>query len=248
MKRQNNQTISNLDHKIIKKIYEVQGISLDDDEVPSPTRLSRSNRMKLELVKENVLLESNGYGLYLITINYNQYERVHKLDDVQRYFNKFYHQKLVPLLVGNHATRNSKRHLWPEMTLCTEVCKQARNNESYKKQMKEGKNEPVLHHHAIVAIHPNHIDKFDQYVGLDMIPRDKHINMIESLDIRPADIYGILYCTKNGHQDLFTQKYGPILPEQYVLSSYLATQSEKPEQDEWDGTLSALFAEPVTIN
>lgn len=202
---------STFEKETIQKIYKIHGKNLSDGEVPRITKLSLQKRGLVELVKEQIDLKERGYGLYMISINYNQYSREHTYDEVSAYFDRFYHQKLVPLLVGNHATRKNKRHLWPVVTLTTEENTAHRKGKIHDHKVKNGTNSPVFHHHAAVAIHPSLIDKFDKFLGLNQIPRISSMNMIESIDIRKANEDGILYCTKTYSEQIFSKKYGPIL-------------------------------------
>lgn len=197
----------------IRKIFLTRRIAVTADMVPSQTKLKRFDRARLELIVEQKKLRDIGYGLYMISINYNQYQREHTIDEISSYFDRFYHQWLIPELVGNHANRASKRHLWPVVTSNTETNTAHRNGPIHYDRVKKGRNKPIYHQHAAVAVHPTHIEHFNKFLGLNKIDRDFDTNIIESIDIREADEFGILYCLKSYNEEVFTKKYGPIVED-----------------------------------
>lgn len=211
----------------IQRIFLTRGLKVHEEEIPSEIQLKIFDRARLELIVEQRKLLDIGYGLYMISINYNQYTREHTIEEVKNYFDKFYHQWLVPELLGNHATRVSKRHLWPIVTLNTEETSAHRSGPIHNQRVKSGRNKPIYHQHAAVAVHPSLIDHFNRYVGINKIDRNNDTNMIESIDIRKADEFGMLYCLKNYNEEVFSKRYGPFIKDELIKEKEHLSRNEQ---------------------
>lgn len=206
-KLQNSTFITNA----IKRIFATRRLQVPDEMIPNQTQLKIFDRSRLELIVEQKKLLDIGYGLYMISINYNQYKREHSLEEVKMYFDRFYHQWLIPTLLGNHSYRTPKRHLWPVVTVNTENNTAHRSGKTHNERVRNGRNKPIYHQHAAVAVHPSLIERFDEFVGLNKINRNFDTNIMESIDIRKADEFGILYCLKDYNEEVFTKRYGPLI-------------------------------------
>lgn len=202
----------------IQRIFKSRNLDLPLDEIPGETELKANDRVVLDHIVQQKKLIDIGYRLYMISINYKQYIIEHKQENLIKYFDGYYHQFLIPTLLGSHGTRASKRHLWPIAVLTMEENTAHRTGKLHDERVRKGINKPVYHQHASIAVHPSHIERFNKLVGTrkyGFVPGSK----FESIDIRKANEFGVMYCLKYYNKDSFVKEYGPIIPSNLISHS-----------------------------
>jgi hypothetical protein len=172
-----------------------------------------SNKHRLALAKHMLELEKSGKTLFHLSVTYNPYQDIQYTEkDINKYFTNFYYRTVLPSLLNtSHINTNIKKLLHP-------ICLAFVDEHEHKAKPKIIRNNvtneieqtfiyPIkLHHHAILAVHQDTLEKMQSFVGLNSIPRNKWANKVMSFDIKQCSSTRLLYASK------MLQKYPDFLP------------------------------------
>lgn len=136
--------------------------------------------------------------LFHLTITYTPYQnRDYRPDDVSKFFTNFYVKSFLPLILNTRNIQtNAKKsiqpvtfafideHSFPSRTITKS------SGDSYKEFADR------LHHHAILAVHPETLDRINQFIGLNTFPKTKFSNKVMSTDFKECDAATVLYASK----------------------------------------------------
>ena len=172
-----------------------------------------SNKHRLSLANKMLELEKDGNTLFHLSVTYNPYQDIQYTEkDINKYFTNFYYRTVLPSLLNtSHINTNIKKLLHP-------ICLAFVDEHEHKAKPKIIRNNvtneieqtfiyPIkLHHHAILAVHQDTLEKMQSFVGLNSIPRNKWANKVMSFDIKQCSSTRLLYASK------MLQKYPDFLP------------------------------------
>lgn len=166
-----------------------------------------SNKHRLALAKHMLELEKSGKTLFHLSVTYNPYQDIQYTEkDINKYFTNFYYRTVLPSLLNtSHINTNIKKLLHP-------ICLAFVDEHEHKAKPKLIRNNitneieqtfiyPIkLHHHAILAVHQDTLEKMQSFVGLNSIHRNKWANKVMSFDIKECESTRILYASKMLHK------------------------------------------------
>lgn len=137
-------------------------------------------------------------ALFHLTITYTPYQdRDYRPDDVNKFFSNFYVKSFLPLVLNTRNIHtNAKKSIQPvtfafldEHSYSSRTITKS-SGDSYKEFADR------LHHHAILAIHPETLDRINQFIGLNTFPKTKFSNKVMSTDFKECDAATVLYASK----------------------------------------------------
>lgn len=137
-------------------------------------------------------------SLFHLTVTYTPYQdRVYHPDDVNKFFSNFYVKSFLPLVLNTRNIHtNAKKSIQPvtfafldEHSYSSRTITKA-SGESHKEFADR------LHHHAILAVHPQTLDRINQFAGLNTFPKSKFSNKVMSTDFKECDAATVLYASK----------------------------------------------------
>ena len=158
-----------------------------------------------------------GYKLYAATVTYlplRDCDRDFTEAEVARFFKNLYWHNMLPKEIFKDKQWLGKPHLkliQPYLWCFLELGESKKIYVSGKTLLREGKyiESSKLHHHAIIAVHSNHIEIMDKLIGENTLNRFNR-NVMTSL-IEEADIGWIGYCCKeNPITDKHTLQFGTL--------------------------------------
>jgi hypothetical protein len=148
-------------------------------------------------------LESDGRVLYHMTITYRPYaDRIYRESDVNTFFINFYVKKLLPLVLGTkNIHTNAKKQIQPvtytfldehEMTPVKKNIIRPGSN-----TLQESFEFPIrLHHHSILAVHPETLERFQELEGTNTLTDSQLSNKIMTSDLKVCDPNRVMYASK----------------------------------------------------
>jgi hypothetical protein len=185
-------------------------------------------------------LEPCGYHLYLVTLTYKQSQTgfltIPKATDRLK---QFYRTVLLPLLVHRRSYHKSKyRHLHPILYAFPDVPGSKRS---------DGEDDPAysrsragVHHHAIMAVHPDIVEKADELRGRDTLCIPPFMDYRKSSLIQTSDCQPIIpetlenaisYVTKWASWQQFTEdEWFIVLGDSYPMPAPCSTDNRPAEQ------------------
>lgn len=151
--------------------------------------------------------EQSGRVLYHMTTTYKPYEeRTYKERDINKFFINFYVKKFLRYVVDSRRFNQiSHRHLQPICFAFVDenepdvvakkysVIENSRLTTSIKYSFAER-----LHHHAILAAHPDTVERLDRLIGTNTLT--SHSKIFMTSDFKRCDAGRILYSSKMLHQ------------------------------------------------
>lgn len=174
-------------------IYEDDELSLDD--------LSLVDKLRYAWVGYYKELKGRGCEIYHLTITYNKLsDRNLRKAEVVNLFTEFYMKYFLKIVVGNNYARPSKQKKQPITVafLDEHVRKTAAGSiDNFADR---------YHIHAVVAAHPNTIEKFEQLLGDDTLKNSDslHCGLIKTTHLNHAAEYCPAYASKKKiHYDDF---------------------------------------------
>ncbi len=181
--------LGTLDQRLIQYMFRLKKNYIQLDQSPSPLKLPAIDRARLELTKEMVKLEDEGRRLFHLSITYRPYQdRSYQETDVNTFFNNFYRKGLLPYLLGTEdISRQDVLEYHPITYGFVDEHEHSKTN--YWSPIR-------LHHHAVVAVHPNTIGKMIALYGigkLNFLPMSQKIATSQVTDARPP---AVLYASK----------------------------------------------------
>jgi hypothetical protein len=158
--------------------------------------LNQSNQERIGLAKMMDDYYSSGRYLYHMTLTYKPYKNYsYSPDIVNKFFINFYVKSFLPYLLQTRSIHtNYKKSVQP---ICLAFLDE-HAQQSYDTVM--GTTPPIaLHHHAILAVHPDTMNRFVQLVGtntLQQATKGKFTHKIMTTDIRECEAQRLLYASK----------------------------------------------------
>ena len=136
-----------------------------------------------------------------MTITYTPYkDQVYLERAVNNFFINFYVKEFLPcLLHTRNIHTNAKKQVQP---ICYAFLDEHEMKPVIKSTRTSSKNEPIsmfefpirLHHHAILAVHPDNVDQLRHLVGTNTLTRFGH--KIMTSDLKECDAIRTLYASK----------------------------------------------------
>jgi|GEM_PF-3308369 len=181
--------------------------SLIPDQYQYVTKSQESSKTDLErmsLVKLMNDLELNQNRiLYFMTLTYKPFEtRTYQERDVNKFFRTFYVQKLLPYLINKNYHRVSKRYLQPIGLVFVDdhETKAIKKNKFHRRTDSNDLSKyifPVkLHHHAVLALHPDTVEKMNYLLGENTLANSSFTHKIMTSDLQRCDADAVMYSSK----------------------------------------------------
>jgi hypothetical protein len=157
---------------------------------------------RIALVDHLYKKQLEGNSLYHLVLTYKQFsDRDYSESDCNKFFKTFYLQKLLPYLLGTrNFTNDNKRHLQPDCYAF--IDEHAHKPKIIWKRKAYGELEPRgrfaerLHHHAILAIHPDTKAAMDQMVGENTFANGGFSHKVMTSHLRECEPMCLLYASK----------------------------------------------------
>lgn len=126
--------------------------------------------------------------LYHLTITYKQFnERDYSADDINVFFKVFYTQYFLKELISKRYYTNNCKRIQP---ICFAFIDEHLQDNCIDEHCR-------LHHHAILAIHEETLEKFKKYIGTNTIDTNrKQTNKICTTHINECESMRLLYASK----------------------------------------------------
>jgi hypothetical protein len=145
-------------------------------------------------------LEQHRRQLFHLTTTYKPYrETVYNASAVDRFFKTFYVQNFLPFLLN---TRNihtvAKKRIQPVcLAFIDEHEMKAVSHCAVAPELAKRYEFPVrLHHHAIVAVHEETLERFDQLIGTNTLANGSFSHKIMTSAVVPCEPMRLLYASK----------------------------------------------------
>jgi len=148
-------------------------------------------------------LEYDGRVLFHMTTTYRPFaDRVYRESDVNVFFINFYIKKLLPFVLGTkNIHTNAKKQIQPitytfldehEMTpIKKNIIRPGTNT------IQETFEFPIrLHHHSILAVHPETLERFHELEGTNTLNDERFSNKIMTSDLKVCDANRVMYASK----------------------------------------------------
>lgn len=150
---------------------------------------------------------SQGYKTYHLVLTYKESKvKGYTTSDLERVFKKFYMRYLLKKIVGNNYTEPNKIKLHP-VTICFfEEHESKANATGYYNRFAER-----YHIHAMIAAHPDTIDKMERLLGENTLDTSKACcsNIMTSF-LAERDPQCVLYASKDLNKDRQFMLFGGI--------------------------------------
>ena len=159
---------------------------------PDQIQLSQDHLKRLALTKMFHDLYLKNHVLFHMTVTYKTYKNTpYTPKNTNDFFINFYLKCFLPELLG---TRNihKKRELQP-------ICYSFLDEHEFRPRVfgPEVTYPDRLHHHAILAVHPNTVSRMNTMIGENCVPlRNKWASKVMTTHIRECEAMTTLYATK----------------------------------------------------
>ena len=160
----------------------------------TPLDLSDVNRIRFELIRYYSDLEESGRTLYFLTLTYKPYsDRVYTPLVVNQFFTTFYVQHFLPFIF---QTKNFDRPNRKRIQPITYAFLDDHAPKGFRDPLNPSLTTLVtgLHHHAILAVHPDTFSAVDSLKGENTLvgfsPK------IMTSDLKPCDAKTVSYASK----------------------------------------------------
>lgn len=158
--------------------------------------LSCSQNMRFHLAKFTQKLEhQSNRHLFHLTLTYKPFEDYsYSPKNTNDFFIHFYTKHFLPFLLN---TKNFQRSKYREMQpICFAFLDEHESNLSTQKYLSTSRFSARLHHHAILAIHKDTLDRMQTLIGENTLASNKFSNKVMSSHLRECDPMCLLYASK----------------------------------------------------
>ena len=158
--------------------------------------LSSSQQMRFHLAKFAQELEhQSNRHLFHLTLTYKPFEDYsYSPKNTNDFFIHFYTKHFLPFLLN---TKNFQRSKYREMQpICLAFLDEHESNVSTQKYLNTSRFSARLHHHAILAIHTDTLDRMQTLIGENTLASNKFSNKVMSSHVRECDAMCLLYASK----------------------------------------------------
>lgn len=166
--------------------------------------LSTTDQKRLALTEWISDYQSDGRTLFHMSVTYQtQAGRAHSEEQVNKYFTTLYVHDLLPYLLNTHSyNRESHR---PKQPICLAFIDENKTKLLSPRPSKTTALEPAktstfhtsLHHHAILAVHPETLDRMQKLVGLNTLASVSCSSSLMTSDLKPCEPKCLLYASKD---------------------------------------------------
>ena len=167
--------------------------------VTTPRELSTTDQMRYGLLQMMLEHQESGRSLFMISTTYKPYQnKIYSPQDVDQFFTRFYlHHFLPELIQTKHYNRSKFRSIQPITIAFIDehkptVIKSRTNPDLLELSSK-------LHHHAVLAIHPDTLERIHSMVGENTM-KTGFSTKIMTTDLRSCDVGAVGYASKMFHR------------------------------------------------
>jgi hypothetical protein len=138
-------------------------------------------------------------SLYHLTLTYKPFkDKLYVPKNTNDFFINFYTKEFLPYLLN---TRNYQRGCYREMQpICFAFLDEheniSRSTKQHAKELQTFRFTSRLHHHAIIAVHENTIDKMNTLIGVNKFDGAKFTSKVMTSHVRDCDAMCLLYASK----------------------------------------------------
>ena len=158
--------------------------------------LSSSELMRFHLTKyvHDQKYQSNRH-LFHLTLTYKPFEDYsYSAKNTNDFFIHFYTKYFLPFLLNTKNIQRSKyRELQP---ICLAFLDEHESQVTTQKYLNTSRFSARLHHHAILAIHADTLDRMQTLIGENTLASNKFSYKVMSSDVRECDAMCLLYASK----------------------------------------------------
>jgi hypothetical protein len=158
--------------------------------------LSSSQQMRFHLAKFTQKLEhQSNRHLFHLTLTYKPFEDYsYSPKNTNDFFIHFYTKHFLPFLLD---TKNFQRVKYREMQpICLAFLDEHESQVSTQKYLSTSRFSARLHHHAILAIHTDTLDRMQSLIGENTLASNKFSTKVMSSHVRECDAMCLLYASK----------------------------------------------------
>ena len=158
--------------------------------------LSSSQQMRFHLAKFTQELEhQSNRHLFHLTLTYKPFEDYsYSPKNTNDFFIHFYTKHFLPFLLN---TKNFQRIKYREMQpICLAFLDEHESQVSTQKYLNTSRFSARLHHHAILAIHSDTLDRMQTLIGENTLASNKFSTKVMSSHVRECDAMCLLYASK----------------------------------------------------
>ena len=158
--------------------------------------LSSSQQMRFHLAKFTQELEhQSNRNLFHLTLTYKPFEDYsYSPKNTNDFFIHFYTKHFLPFLLN---TKNFQRIKYREMQpICLAFLDEHESQVSTQKYLNASRFSARLHHHAILAIHSDTLDRMQTLIGENTLASNKFSTKVMSSHVRECDAMCLLYASK----------------------------------------------------
>jgi len=158
--------------------------------------LSSSQQMRFHLAKFTQELEhQSNRHLFHLTLTYKPFEDYsYSPKNTNDFFIHFYTKHFLPFLLN---TKNFQRIKYREIQpICLAFLDEHESQVSTQKYLNTSRFSARLHHHAILAIHSDTLDRMQTLIGENTLASNKFSYKVMSSHVRECDAMCLLYASK----------------------------------------------------
>ena len=156
--------------------------------------ISELKRFHLAKYINDIKHQSNRH-LFHLTLTYKPFEDYsYSPKNTNDFFIHFYTKHFLPFLLN---TKNFQRSKYREMQpICLAFLDEHESNVSTQKYLNTSRFSARLHHHAILAIHTDTLDRMQSLIGENTLASNRFSNKVMSSHVRECDAMCLLYASK----------------------------------------------------
>ena len=158
--------------------------------------LSSSQQMRFHLAKYiNDIKHQSNRHLFHLTLTYKPFEDYsYSPKNTNDFFIHFYTKHFLPFLLN---TKNFQRIKYREIQpICLAFLDEHESQVSTQKYLNTSRFSARLHHHAILAIHSDTLDRMQTLIGENTFASNKFSYKVMSSHVRECDAMCLLYASK----------------------------------------------------
>ena len=158
--------------------------------------LSSSELKRFHLAKYiNDIKHQSNRHLFHLTLTYKPFEDYsYSPKNTNDFFIHFYTKHFLPFLFNTKNFQRSKyRELQP---ICLAFLDEHESKVSTQKYLNTSRFSARLHHHAILAIHTDTLDRMQTLIGENTLASNRFSNKVMSSHVRECDAMCLLYASK----------------------------------------------------
>jgi len=158
--------------------------------------LSSFQQMRFHLAKYiNDIKHQSNRHLFHLTLTYKPFEDYsYSPKNTNDFFIHFYTKHFLPFLLN---TKNFQRIKYREMQpICLAFLDEHESQISTQKYLNTSRFSARLHHHAILAIHSDTLDRMQTLIGENTLASNKFSTKVMSSHVRECDAMCLLYASK----------------------------------------------------